>query len=342
MADLPNLAEPRAPLPVEPAVPPAPAGAGAAAEASGAADPAATADYVERINRAIDHVMRHLADPLPLEEVARAACFSPFHFHRLFKALVGETVHDFVKRVRLEQALRLLSHRRQMSLTEVALACGFSSSSDFSRSFRARYGVPPRRFDLQGQRGDGRRQLVEAVWPEGGRQPLQRLPPGRNPDGFVARVRAVPARRVAYLRVFRPYEGDGVARAAQRLVAWARARGLAGGQWLGYQWEDPEIVPLAHCRYDVGLEIPHGVPVDGDIGVAVFPPTTLAEVDLAGPAELELRALDWLFTTWLPASGYVPDHQPCFEAWAGEPFAHGVEHFELRVQLPVVAADRAF
>lgn len=338
MADLPNLAEPRRPAPAEPV---GPAGPGAAPPAAAVAA-AVPAGYVERINRAIDHVMHHLADPLPLEEVARAASFSPFHFHRLFKALVGETVHDFVKRVRLEQALRLLSHRRRMSLTEVALACGFSSSSDFSRSFRARYGVPPRRFDLQGQRGDGRRQLVQAVWPQGDPQPLQRLPPGHNPDGFVARVRAVPARRVAYLRVFRPYEGDGVARAARSLVAWARERGLAGGQWLGYQWEDPEIVPLAHCRYDVGLEVPEGVPVDGDVGLAAFPPTTLAEVDIAGSAELELRALDWLFTAWLPASGYVPDHQPCFEAWAGEPFAHGFEHFELRLQLPVVAADRAF
>lgn len=323
MADLPNLAEP-------PAGPPAQA----------ATAPTVSPDYVERINRAIDHVMRHLAEPLPLEEVARAACFSPFHFHRLFKALVGETVHDFVKRVRLEQALRLLSHRPRRTLTEVALACGFTSSSDFSRSFRARYGVPPRRFDLQAQRGEGRRRLVQAAWPEDGHERLARLPAGQNPDGFVARLRAAPARRVAYLRVFSPYEGDGVARAAQRLVAWASAHGLAGGQWLGYQWDDPEIVPLAQCRYDVGLEIPEGVPVEGDVGVARLPPMTLAEVAIAGPAELELRALDWLYTTWLPTSGHAPDHQPCFEAWAGLPFAHGYEHFELRVQLPVVPADR--
>ena len=69
----------------------------------------------------------------------------------------------------------------------------------------------------------------------------------------------------------------------------------------------------------------------------------VAEIDIAGPVELEMRALDWLYTTWLPRSGYVPDHQPGFEAWNGEPFAHGDAHFELRVQLPVVPAapDRA-
>jgi AraC family transcriptional regulator len=119
-------------------------------------------------------------------------------------------------------------------------------------------------------------------------------------------------------------------------VAWARSRGLAGGQWLGYQWDDPEIVPLDRCRYDIGVEVPESVTLDGETIEARFPPMTVAEVEIAGAVDLEMRALDWLYTTWLPASGFVPDHQPGFEAFTGEPFAHGTEHFELRVQLPVV------
>ena len=49
-------------------------------------------------------------EPLKLEEVAKVACFSPYHFHRIFRAVVGETLHDFVKRLRLERALYLISH----------------------------------------------------------------------------------------------------------------------------------------------------------------------------------------------------------------------------------------
>ena len=65
----------------------------------------------------------------------------------------------------------------------------------------------------------------------------------------------------------------------------------------------------------------------------------LAEIDIAGPIELELRALQWLDVTSLPRSGFAPDHQPCFEDWGGEPFAHGTTHFTLRVQLAVVDAS---
>jgi AraC family transcriptional regulator len=282
----------------------------------------ANLDYVARVNRAIDHVTRNLAQPLKLDEVAKVAAFSPFHFHRIFRAMVGETLHDFVKRTRLERALYLRSHSRQ-SLTEIALAVGFNSSSDFARSFKAHFGVSARAFDLDAWRKARHEELMPKV--------------ARNGEGrFTVRLRELPARRVAYLRVFRPFEKDRVPRAAAKLVAWAKERGLAGGQWLGYQWEDPDLVPLAKCRYDVGLEVPEGVPLSEGVSEQRFPAMKVAELELKGSLELEIRALDWLYGTWLPRSGFAPDHQPAFEAWDGLPYAHGEEYFELRVQLAVV------
>lgn len=298
----------------------------------------ANLDYVDRVNRAIDQVTRNLCEPLTLEDVAKVAHFSPYHFHRIFRALVGETLHGFATRVRLEAALSLLSHGERRTLTEVALACGFGSSSNFSRSFRKHFGVSPRAFEVDRFRRARRDEMMNAL-PGGER--LARLPAGSNPDGFSVRLRHLPARRVAYVRVFRPYEGDRVPQAAARLVAWARARGLAGGQWLGYQWDDPEIVPLDRCRYDVGVEVPEAATIGDGVSDTRFPPMRVAEIDIAGPIELELRALDWLYTTWLPRSGFAPDHHPGFEAWVGEPFAHGATHFRLRVHLPVVASSTA-
>ena len=299
---------------------------------------AAQLDYVARVNRAIDYITAHLDQPLRLEEIARAACFSPYHFHRIFRALIGETLASFVKRVRLERALYLLSHRKGARLTDVALACGFASSSDFSRSFRAHYGVPPSEFDLEGFRLSRREALQESLTPSEERHRLARLPAGANPDGFAVTLRKLPARRVAYIRVQRPYEADHVPQVAARLLAWADARHLADGQWLGYQWDDPEIVALDQCRYDIGVEVPDTTVANGEVSITTFAPTLAAEIEIAGAVELELRALDWLYRTWLPSSGYAPAHQPGFEAFNGRPFAHGMEHFELRVQLPIVDA----
>jgi len=301
--------------------------------------PAKPAPYVARVNRAIDFILQNLDQSLKLEDVARAAGFSPFHFHRIFRSLTGESLHEFVKRIRLERALALLTRRdwatrRRPSVTDIALACGFGSSSDFSRCFKQRFGVAASRFDVAAFRRERRSDWERlAADPKKGNH-LRRLKPGANPDGFNVRLRSLPSRTVAYIRVPNAYAGDGVVGAIRRLMQWAEARGLADGQWLGYMWDDPEIVPSEKCRYDVGLEVPAIVPA-GEIGRLEFPAMQIAEVDVRGGIDSEMRALDWLFGTWMPASGYVPTEQPCFEAWIGRPFAHGMEHFDLRVQIPV-------
>ncbi|MGH7131734.1 MAG: AraC family transcriptional regulator [Phycisphaerales bacterium] len=303
--------------------------------------------YVERVNRAIDHIVGHLAEPLNLKALARAAMLSPFHFHRVFQALMGETLADFVKRLRLERALAMMSHARPtrrsggVPLSQIARSCGFSSLSDFSRCFKQRYGAPPSRFDLATWQ-KAHRGALEAIMPRAeGPQRLHRLPAkkstgGDNPDGFKVRIRDLPARTVAYIRVRDPYKADAVVTAVHRLVSWAECRGLADNQWLGYQWENPELVPLEQCVYHAAVEVPpESFTPAGEIGRFRFPPMIVAQVEIRGGINLELRALQWLYGTWLPRSGYVPDDHPAFEAWIGRPFAHGMEHFELYAQLPV-------
>ena len=299
----------------------------------------------DRINRAIEHVLQHLDEPLRLETLARVAGLSPFYFHRLFRHAVGEPVNEFVKRARLERALALLTRqgwatRRQASLTDIAFACGFASSSDFSRCFKQSFGVAPRRFDVEAFRTQRREEWERAIADPRQRHALKRLPRGANPDGFRVRLRRLPARRVAYIRVPNAYaSSSAVGDAVARLLRWAEARSLADGQWLGYQWDDPEIVPHEKGRYDVGLEVPPSVVPGGGIGRIDFPAMQVAEVEIRGGINLEMRALDWLLGTWLPASGYVPaERQPCFETWIGRPFAHGTEHFELLAQSPVERA----
>jgi AraC family transcriptional regulator len=295
---------------------------------------ATTATYLERVNLAIDHVVDHIHEPLRLQDLSRAARLSPFHFHRVFQALVGATPSEFVKRLRLERALGLMARSRAPSLTSIALTCGFSSSSDFSRCFKQRFAVPPSAFDIKAWREARGDELKATVETDTEPPRLERLPLRHNPDKFRVRIRDVSARSVAYIRVSRPYQGDAVVRAAQRLVAWAERQGLANGQWLGYQWDNPEITSLEDCRYYVAVEAERFTP-KGEVGRFRFPPMVVAEVEVRGGIDLELRALQWLYGAWLPRSGYVPDDHPCFEAWIGRPFAHGTGYFEVHVQLPI-------
>jgi AraC family transcriptional regulator len=194
------------------------------------ASSAAAARHVRRVNRAIDHIRRNLAQPLSLPVLAAVAGFSPFHFHRVFKAFMGEPLNQFVLRLRLERALYLMAHARRSSLTSIALDCGFVSPSNFSRSFKQHFGVAPSAFELANFRA-ARRQELERVLARHTRHtrhtrhshgdPIQAMPAPNNPDGFTAKLRDLPARTVAYLRVHEPYRQGVVQAAAQRLVEWA-------------------------------------------------------------------------------------------------------------------------
>src|SRR5262249_21303877 len=153
--------------------------------------------------------------------------------------------------------------------------------SDFSRCFKQRFGVPPSAFDIQLWRSTHRTGLEEIVrqWVE--QVQINRLPPRQNPDCFKVKIRNLPARSVAYIRDRYPDPGDPVVQATMRSITWAERHGLADGQWLGYQWEDPEIVSLEACQYHVAVEAEDFVP-KGEIGKFTFPPMQVAEVEIRG------------------------------------------------------------
>ncbi len=250
---------------------------------------------------------------------------------------MSETLNQFVRRVRLERSLWMLSHQGPQSLTQISLACGFASLSDFSRRFKDKYGVPPSEFNLDKFRKERRHDMEAALREQVPGHRLDKLPDEGSSDDFDLTLRQLPARRVAYLRVHDSYREGAVFQAAKRFVTWAEDRGLADGQWLGYMWDDPEIVDPKDCRYDLGLVV-DSIEPEGEIGAIEFPPMTVAQVELRGSIQDALRVLDWIFRTWLPNSRYVPADHPFFESMIGRPFQHGEEYFEIDVQIPVKRA----
>ncbi|MCF5946168.1 helix-turn-helix transcriptional regulator, partial [Xanthomonas perforans] len=115
------------------------------------------------MNRALDYIEVNLAGQLSLSLIAGAACVSPFHFQRMFRAVMGETPHAFVLRRRLENALGDISQGNRQPLTDIALGRGFSSLSDFSRNFRRHFGCSPRKLDLETCLAGRRRALDDTL-----------------------------------------------------------------------------------------------------------------------------------------------------------------------------------
>lgn len=98
--------------------------------------------YQQRINLVLRHIEQHLDSRPDLEELARIACFSPYHFHRIFSSMVGEGVAAYIRRLLLERAAMQLGHSPE-SITQIALGAGYDSVDAFTRAFRAHMGMLP-------------------------------------------------------------------------------------------------------------------------------------------------------------------------------------------------------
>ena len=99
----------------------------------------------EAVNKAISYVRGHLTDSLSLNCIASLVGFSPIHFHNVFKASTGLTLHTFIENERITRASRLLTTGR-MSLSEIAAECGFSSQSYLNFAFKRKTGKTPREY----------------------------------------------------------------------------------------------------------------------------------------------------------------------------------------------------
>jgi AraC family transcriptional regulator len=110
-----------------------------------AARPATREEIYKRLCRAREFMRACHAQPIQLSDIARSACLSTYHFHRLFKETFGETPHEFVTRQRLSRARRLLAEG-ELPITSVCGECGFESLGSFSALFRRRFGASPRKF----------------------------------------------------------------------------------------------------------------------------------------------------------------------------------------------------
>jgi AraC family transcriptional regulator len=102
-------------------------------------------DYAERLDRVFSWLADHLDDTLDLARLADVACLSPYHFHRVYRAMQGETAAETVRRLRLHRAaVELIAG--ELPVVRIARRAGYRSQGAFTRAFKAAYAVPPARY----------------------------------------------------------------------------------------------------------------------------------------------------------------------------------------------------
>ncbi len=296
--------------------------------------------YIASINRVIDYISNNLTQELSLETLSAVAGFSPFHFHRLFKAFMNETLNAYIKRIRLEKAIYYLSVNADMSVTEIAYQCGFSSAQAMARDFQKQYNKTPSDYRkiCNSDSKNWKDQLQALYYDEhitkekGGELDMN------------VKVQDMPEMHIAYVRHIGPYKGDSKLFEGlfNTLMGWAGPRGLFVPQKtkiLTVYYDDPHVTDEKKLRVDAAITIDEGVEVEGEIGKSTIPTGkyAIASFGKLGSDEYE-QAWNQLYKEWLPESGYQPADGPCYENYLSDPKQDPDGKCDTQICIPVKPA----
>lgn len=307
-------------------------------------------EYTARINRVTDYIEQHINEELSLDKLSEVACFSPFHFHRIFTAITNEPVNAFIQRVRIEKAARMLVNE-DVAITEVAYNCGFGSVAHFSRTFRKYFEVTAKEYretekavfakdGLYFSKNGQLRSKINQHYPDFRNQLCSDETNQFNHSNLIfmetkIEIKEMPALNVIYCRHTGQFNKIG--EAYEKLMKWAGPRGLLNfpaTKTITVYHDDPSITAIEQVRQSACITVERDVKTEGEIGKMKIEGGRYA----VGRFEIDVTGFEKAWNTmclWLTESGQQPREGNPYELYYNSSEDDAKGKFVLDICIPV-------
>lgn len=267
-------------------------------------------------------VRAHLDERIVLEDIARVAGFSPFHFHRVFRVAFGETVSAYVVRHRLQRAAYELRYSER-SITEIGLRCGYESPSAFGRAFARAFDLSPSAY----------RSAADAP----GFRAAE--PVSARAAAPLPRFETYPEREALALRHVGPY--DELDPVMMRLYGIAMRRGFVPGAAIfGLSYDSPDLEDHASLRFDACVERRSDADVAGALADGLreisIPGGRFAVFRHRGPYQRITDAYDRLTSAWILTGLVELRDAPFINTYHSDPSRVAATELECDLAIPIV------
>lgn len=307
-------------------------------------------EYISRINKVQDYIENHLSEGFSLNGLASVANFSPYHFHRVYYSITGETLFQYIQRLRLEKSAYLLLANCHSKITEIALDCGFSTQASFAKAFKNHFGISASQFRTSAKIRDcesysitksnlgkvsNEIMLYNRIIKDGNDQ----LEVGRKKLNYSVEIKTIPSMEAVYIRHTGPYKQDSKLFEVlfSKLYYWAKDMDLiraTKSKWLTLYHDTPDITPDDKLRISVCMTVEKKVDTYGEIGNITIHGGCYA----VGKFEINDKeyqdAWNAMFSEWLPQSKFQPDDRLCFELYRSESMGENNKH-SVDIYIPI-------
>lgn len=272
--------------------------------------------------------------------------------------MVGETLNQFIQRIRVERAAMQLVSFPKKSITDIAFDCGFSGSASFARAFRENFKMSPSQWRLEKSSQDSKICKINGkISQTAGKirkdfdvsikynfsenQKLTwRIKMNDKKLNIQVEVKDMPELPVAYVRHIGPYKGDTELFQGLfgKLMKWAGPRGLLrfpGTKCIAVYHDDPDITSEQKLRTDVCITVPEDTAMDGEIGKMTIPGGKFAVAHCEISVHEYQDSWNMLMGGWLPESGYQCDDRLCYELYLNNPDEHPEKKHIVDICVPV-------
>lgn len=273
-----------------------------------------TNKYIERINKVIDYIEVNLANDIQLDDLARIACLSKYHFHRIFYSFTDEPLYSFVTRLRTERSAALLLTQNK-SITDIAFSCGFNDSATFARAFKSQFQMSASEWKKKKNskiHQDYKTKASYIVNMNIGQKKI--IEPLKVEDKHLS------AMCIAYIRHTGSYAGDSMLFQSlyKELMKWAVPAGIVNypeTKDIVIYHDSMSITENDKLRISVGITIPENTKVTGKIGSLCISQGRYISCRFEVRNDEYGKAWTQVFRNILPQRGLQPDDGYCFELY---------------------------
>jgi len=279
--------------------------------------------YLEEINKAIEFIESNISRDIGLKEISASSNLSKYHFHRVFKSIIGNTSKNYLTRLRIEKSALLLKNTDK-KIINIAFDCGYTSPETFNRAFKSHFSTTPSKFRFSIQQEVKNKQVIYQD------TSLENLTVSEP------KIITIEDLNLAYIRHFGDY--NKVAKSFKKLMLWVNKTPTlkVNLTTLGIKHDNPDLTEEFNTRFDACILIKKEIQPKGEIGFKKIKGGKFAVFRYNGPYENFYTVYDYIYNVCLFQYGWKLRDEVTFEWYIKSPPSYKPKQFVTDFYLPIV------